>query len=617
MYCKECGNLLEESDLICKVCGADLREQRRQAANGVDAGTELAFESVAPESGVCEDDALESDPAESRASESIVPDVGTEIASESAEPEADTASASENGVSEAADLESAPSEADLSEVPMPGDSPEDASPAGETFEAEASPELPAGETFEVEASPELPASENTTEAAPRKPTFGEFRWNIHKFPNTASRRTEDIDFNWNMSPSSVRFQEASNDAQLAEAEELAAETEENAAGAEEDTIDADAEEISFDKLGDAFFALFEESETDARDAEAPFDFAAPDARDDADDGYIQDFLARETDAPAEEDGGEIAAPAPAFEKADPEIFASAFESGAETPDRERFFTFNQKNEEFQKLLDREYERLQAYNSPILNEAREMLAAWDWPGFESKQTDPATKRWSPSAFRERLESEGDRSPDAPPAPEAPQDGGAPADEASEAQTPEEGVSHAEEFPPEEAEAETQTPTDLPDAFKTQTPFEAAEAEAGRPPDVTEAELAISKTLDSIEKEIVDWENRSRLSTASKAAVILSAIFLLFTGGAAAVKHFAPHSPVDVWFDSVQMQAASTIKRGVDAIRDLFDGSDEGEAESGDPGAESDSAGDGGESEDLVPGYEPDGGAATPRDTTDGS
>jgi hypothetical protein len=633
MYCKECGNLLEESDLICKVCGADIREQRRQAASGTALAGVSADERAEAGFAFARDEAEETNAFDEREAFSLheTDGAGTEIAPGGAEAEAGTESASESGPSETADLESILPEADLSEVLVPGERLEDASPADDASEAE--------------ASPELPASENIPEEAPRKPTFGEFRWNIHEFPNTASRRTEDIDFNWNMSPSSVRFQEASDDAQLAEAEELAADTEELAAGAEEDIIDADAEEISFDKLGDAFFALFEESETDARDAETPVDFAAPDARDDADDGYIQDFLARETDAPAEEDGGEIAAPAPALAKAGPELFAPAFESGAETPGNERFFTFNQKNEEFQKLLDREYERLRAYNSPILNEAREMLAAWDWPGFEGKQTDPATKRWSPSAFRERLEPEGDPGPDAPPAPEAPQDGGASADEESEATAPEESVSHAKEFPPEETEAEAlssveemtadagrtpdgepgdRSPGEEPGAEQTlsaeeagadRVPAEAsadpapeAQTEAKLPPDITEAELAISKTLDSIEKEIADWENRDRLSTASKAAVILSAVFLLCTGGAAAVKHFAPHSPVDVWFDSVQLQAASTIKHGVDAIRDLFDGSDEGEAEN-DSGS--------GDGEENVPGYEPGGGSAAPRRATDGS
>ncbi|MDR2355449.1 MAG: hypothetical protein LBE16_04560, partial [Clostridiales Family XIII bacterium] len=100
----------------------------------------------------------------------------------------------------------------------------------------------------------------------------------------------------------------------------------------------------------------------------------------------------------------------------------------------------------------------------------------------------------------------------------------------------------------------------------------EAEAKGAPVVTEAELSINKTLDSIEKEIEEWENRDRLSTASKVAMVISVIFLLFTGGSALVKHFAPHSPLDLWFDSVQLQAAGTIKHGVDTIKDLFNDAD---------------------------------------------
>jgi hypothetical protein len=331
MYCKECGNLLEESDLICKVCGANIREQRRQTASGVALAGVSADGRAEADFAFPRDDAEETNTFDEReASPSHeTTEAGTELASESTDPEADTEPASESGPSEAADLESVSSEADMPEVPMSDDSLEDASPACDAPAAEGLPEFPA-----AEGSPEFPAAENIMEEGHRKPTFGEFRWNIHEFPNTELRRTEDIDFNWNMSPSSARFQEDSDDARIDGEEDAAADAEEHAVG-------ADAEEISFDKLGDAFFALFEERETGARDAEAPVDFAAPDARDA--DGYIQDFLARETELPAEEGGEEIVAPAQALAEAGPEVFAPVLESSAETPGREHFFTFNNKN----------------------------------------------------------------------------------------------------------------------------------------------------------------------------------------------------------------------------------------------------------------------------------
>ncbi|MDR2771420.1 MAG: hypothetical protein LBB57_05240 [Clostridiales Family XIII bacterium] len=127
----------------------------------------------------------------------------------------------------------------------------------------------------------------------------------------------------------------------------------------------------------------------------------------------------------------------------------------------------------------------------------------------------------------------------------------------------------EAPPAGAEA-------APAVSQGEAPSAGAEAEEASA--ATEAELSISKALDSIEKEIEEWENRDRLSTASKVAMLISVIFLIFTGGSALVKNFAPHSPLDLWFDSVQLQAAATIKHSVDAVRVLFDGEDDESQES---------------------------------------
>jgi hypothetical protein len=511
-----------------------------------------------------------------------------------------------------------------------------------------------------------PAPEDEMEGKGHSEPRGEFSWNIHRFPSMEARKTEDVDFDWSMSPSSFSSKSNSGNLRNADGRSFRPKTIDELFASCENREPAAPEEGAESKAAGAL----ESGESESRAPKESGDFAAPAARD-------------EPVAPAMEEGVFIAAAA--------DIFGRSPGSSAETQGYERFFTFDQKNAEFQKLLDREYERLQAYNSPIVNEAREMLAKWDWPGFEDKRTDPATKRWDPLALREAAERETPRDAGAPETPEEAASAGeesaaeatpqaaaafapeelaspappeerttgepaapvesagesAPAVEPVSAETPAPAVEPAEAPAPETAaealapeEHAAEEPATAPPAYATppeepvsaeapapavepteapapeehaaeepaSAPFapitepaealapgetatealapEETAAEAPAPPAVTEAELSIGKALDSIEKEIEDWKNREKLSTASKVAVILSVIFLLFTGGAAAVKHFAPHSPVDVWFDSVQLQAAATIKHGVDAIRDIFDDSDdeaagsEAETENGD-------------------------------------
>ncbi|MDR2133212.1 MAG: hypothetical protein LBP30_07705 [Clostridiales Family XIII bacterium] len=581
MYCRVCGNLLEDNDPICKVCGADIKKQRRQIAG------EPPFADTA---------------ADERAETAFAPpreaNAGTEVG------ERDAAYIETDPCENAAEADSS----NACEEDSLGDGENDASPASET--------------------------ETKRESDPT----GEFSWNIHRFPNMEARKTEEIDFDWSMSPSALSSSADSDDLCIAEEEEnynpksideLFAlygnrESETFEEGANNAFFDAFAAELSAES---AKFAALSDGETQAAPEERA-DLTAPAAQ-------------TESGAPAREDGGHFVAA---------EAFAHSRGSGAETSSRERFFTFDQKNEEFQKLLDREYERLQAYNSPVLNEAREMLAAWDWPGFAGKLTDSATKRWEPLVSKDTAKREApsdagaqretptediaadvssapediagapmpeeaapepteepalaeDRSaapepadaeaPEAPePAdaepPETPEPADAEAPEAPEPADaePPEAPEPADAEPPEPADAETPEPADAetPEAPEpADASFEepAPEPEPTEEPAPAEAELSISKALDSLEKEMEDWKNRKRMSTASKVAVIVSAIFLLFTGGAAAIKHFAPHSAVDAWFDGLQLQAATAIKHGVDAIRDIFGGPNGDDGNSGGP------------------------------------
>jgi hypothetical protein len=160
------------------------------------------------------------------------------------------------------------------------------------------------------------------------------------------------------------------------------------------------------------------------------------------------------------------------------------------------------------------------------------------------------------------------------------------EEAPAETPQTEPAQAAEEAASEISAETMQDETAPST--EETPKEApedvpAEAPSGDALAATEAELSISKALDAIEQEIEEWEGRDRISTASKVAMVISVVFLLFTGGSAAVKHFAPHSPVDVWFDSVQLQMAATITQGVDAMGNFFHGADADDAGETDDGA----------------------------------
>ena len=244
----------------------------------------------------------------------------------------------------------------------------------------------------------------------------------------------------------------------------------------------------------------------------------------------------------------------------------------------------------------------------------MLAEWNWPlGFAGGRTDLASKSRMSSAFGEASDRDAGGGPDTSPAAEAPrEDGGLEAEETSPgeeslsfAETPvpadlfvdeETAPAYDAAFPAaEEAAAreakigyasdDGEEPAEVESGIAEQAPAEAGEAETAETPEasevpaVTEAEISIGKALDSIEKEIKDWESRDTLSTTSNVVMVISAIFLILTGGSALVKHFAPHSPLDLWFDSVQLQAAVTIKHGVDTVKALFDDSDESDAESG--------------------------------------
>ncbi|MDR1247581.1 MAG: hypothetical protein LBK57_11270 [Clostridiales Family XIII bacterium] len=678
MYCKVCGNLLEESDLICKVCGANIEEQRKRKSDETTLADVLSAESseMAFTLSPSPDDADRAiTPGEFEASvspnetdtpvvpyETETPDASGETERSFMPSETETSFVPDETEMSAAQNEDMPVMPSETETPFVPDETEmsavfdeiemfaafdetEMSAALDELEVSFVSDVP--ETYSQEtAASEITGSEPSdrselfdgsesyfSEALERRRTGrGEFQWNVHQFPSFETRKTEDINFDWSMPP------DAYADAYSEDGEDV------TNIGADNESADSDVETL------EEFFAFREVCDT-ARSA---------------DDTGIEKELCGWADCVSDEERietedrefgiNEIEESTYAtYEKSDfsisdwlhaesaPNMFGNSFSSKGGKRDRERFFTFDKKNEEFQRLLDKEYERLQTYDSPIIHEARDMLALWDLPlGFTGKQTDPSTIRWIPSALNDETKEEARRpdkaGEDVPAVSESepessasrqsyeeiPQDAvlevgrfgyeagitteqtsginteaGAARYEVSEPDTcaePEPEIASIR-MPVEGAEAESEPyiePADSEPHIETvdsephvktvdsvpATGTEAniafnmpQEASPDESFDGTEAELSISKTLDAIEKEIEEWKGRDKLSTVSKVAIVISVIFLIFTGGSAAVKRFAPHSSVDVWFDSIQLQAAATIKHGVDTVRDFFNDSEE--------------------------------------------
>ncbi|MDR1136545.1 MAG: hypothetical protein LBL49_10320 [Clostridiales Family XIII bacterium] len=252
MYCVICGNLLEDTDLVCKVCGADLEEQRRSDSD----------ETVASVDGGVQG--------------------GVTAPPEEADGKAEEKGDSESEKSGAEDV-SAKTEEDVSE----------------------------------------------------------FQWNVHVFPKNETRKTEDIDFNWKEEMEAIRARE-----------KLAAEPERAGTAAvaverEHTPIGNQSQDVGFNSARDG--------RTDEEDALAQNSQAF--------NMIVDEIFGTENDV------GDYDELEPLYMH---HTQLSQFEQNSARENRERFFTFNKKNEEFQKLLDQEYERLQRYDTPGMKEAGNIL-----------------------------------------------------------------------------------------------------------------------------------------------------------------------------------------------------------------------------------------------------
>lgn len=167
-------------------------------------------------------------------------------------------------------------------------------------------------------------SESEEDAAePKKPVapVEDFDWNIHSFPGNGVEKTEEVDFNWSLTPEEAAAEEAKK------ATEMAAEP--------------------------------------APEVLAPKE---PEWKPEAPAG----------DAPKAE-----AAPASSLEE---ELFGGlenkTDEARKQSEEIDKFFTFHKKNEEFQRLLDQEYEKIKSGN--ILSEEMDTAAAASEEKFAARQ-----------------------------------------------------------------------------------------------------------------------------------------------------------------------------------------------------------------------------------------
>lgn len=169
--------------------------------------------------------------------------------------------------------------------------------------------------FDTEPQTEEPAPEEP--AKPAAPVE-EFDWNIHTFPGRGVEKTEDVDFNWSMSPDEV------------------AEPEPQTPAPEPEIITP------------------EEPKWNVPETE---------------------HKAPESDA----------APASTLEE---ELFggldSKTDEARKQSEEIDKFFTFHKKNEEFQKLLDQEYEKIKSGN--ILTEEMNTAVAASEEKFASRQSE---------------------------------------------------------------------------------------------------------------------------------------------------------------------------------------------------------------------------------------
>ena len=174
--------------------------------------------------------------------------------------------------------------------------------------------------------------ETKTDDTPREPLFDEFKWNVEEYPGRGPAKTEDVDFDWNADPSDIP-----------------------------DTVPATARR----------------SVTAASDA----------------DRTVQDVAAEAPGLGLSSSAGDTAQGAHAVTSPSSASATEEIKTMSAADRIDKFYTFNKKNEEFQQLLNREYEKVKSGNAikNEMSEAEELAKQ----KFEARTEDPSME-----AFLER-------------------------------------------------------------------------------------------------------------------------------------------------------------------------------------------------------------------------
>ncbi|MDR3242662.1 MAG: hypothetical protein LBT34_01870 [Clostridiales Family XIII bacterium] len=465
MYCKECGNLLDDTDLICRVCGSETGGQQNAAQK-----KEASFQSASLILGERNSAAL--------------------VSSGFTPPES-----SEHN-------------------PGPAEEPQDETAV--RIHLEGPTEKTNDETDELKADAILdhwPETANITPNGEKLKIGEEFQWNVRGFPGREPRKTDDIDFNWN--PNDLKKTDI-----YAYAERASVQSE------LEKEIPARLA-VSETRDGDSFFMKTEQGQSE-----------------------------------------------------------EGFGGGAGNNDK--FFTFNRKNEEFQKLLDEEYERLKQYDTAGMTEARKIIIGEDDPPLENDlksnantSSDEGRKSASDikreAAISKRIVAESEAIP--------PETAVKAAEKAVETEDAASGftgdgngcdIGAPTEQPASGSQSETADDTNLKKKNIKETSLPTGQNETDKAGKVVSARTAgiqrsiaidplISKAFDALEIERRKSEKRRRGAN----VWLTLLIFILLAGASAAVIIcFFPESAAAYWINSAAAAVTGVVENSLYSIRALF-------------------------------------------------
>ncbi|MCR5481275.1 MAG: zinc-ribbon domain-containing protein [Clostridia bacterium] len=348
MYCSRCGKALRDGDRFCSFCGAKVfRTDIEQPENG----DEIVYNP---------------DFNEEEQSRDVSAEVGEDRRTTGAPAFESTVRATEKSTEYFEEQKP-----QKEQVPV---KPQDA-PAREEKQE---PKQEADKEPKKEADKE-PKQEQKTE--PKVLDNSEFVWNLHEFPSDEPRKTEDIDFNWRINTfPGVEKQNLSP----AEQKEITP---------EKGRTEAAAPEGSKSGVSDI------STGAGSRFPESGSAFAQPEAEKASSDRIIDPVVSPE-EAPVT--GSDL----------EKEIFGESelSEEEKQTIKIEKFYTFNKKKEEFQKLLDKEYEKIRSSRLTAEDttegfraaQQEEMPNLSDLPEIPQKDSaDEAYEKWKPEAQMEEL------------------------------------------------------------------------------------------------------------------------------------------------------------------------------------------------------------------------